>query len=376
MKMVARPDDEAPGLLPYHGDWAPIHYGKQRGQRHVTTCYPTDLANTRTYTFNSLGFRGEEFDPKACRTVFACGGSTTVGVGVTDEDVWTHAFKARYAAIEGCAQEDVNVLNFGQGAAGSDYTVRTLLSQCGRVKPDLVIAHLTGSNGRTEWFDHEDHLTIGPWMVDAENASDAPEVAAAFFTYYTPELGALNVLKNILLLQHFCRNLAIPVLIPWSDYTATLEVAQEHPVCRELVRLLDRQSLFEPRDSVDYVPEADHPGPLSHRLFAIQLADMHQLDGLSLDTVLCRTEALELEEDSGVALLPVDRRFTLGRDVLALVRAVDGETPVGGLLTKCFGLQQVPPSATARLLESLKSLLRYGILHFQTRISPSHGVVD
>src|SRR5262245_56478207 len=110
-----------PSLLPYHGDWASVHFGERRGERHVKTCYPTDLANTRTYTFSTLGFRGEEFDPNAARTVFASGGSTTVGVGVGDDDVWTRRFKVEYAALHACDPADVNVLNFAQGASGSDY---------------------------------------------------------------------------------------------------------------------------------------------------------------------------------------------------------------------------------------------------------------
>jgi hypothetical protein len=358
---VGRPDEETPTLFPYHGDWASVHFGERRGARHVTKCYPVDTAETRTYTFSSLGFRGEEFDPAAHRTVFACGGSTTVGVGVSDEDVWTEEFKIRYAALHRCAPGDVNVLNFSQGAASADYTVRTLLNQCSRFEPDLVIAHLSGGNARTEWFDDEDHLSLGPWMVDPESDDPSPELATAHYTYYTPQLGVLNALKNVLLLQSFCRSRGIPLVIAWSDFTATVELAREMPVCRGLVELLDSRNLFEPRDAVDRVPEADHPGPRSHRLFAAQLLDMLQLERLGPDSVLRRTEELQVEAGQRVAVLPIDRRFTLGPHLLSFLHLVDGEAPVGRLVETCFG--RISTAARDRLLDSLRLLVRFGILH-------------
>ena len=363
-------DDEARTLHPYYGDWTQVHFGLSRRQaeRHVTNIYPPDRSGTRTYTFNSFGFRSEEFNPRARSTIFACGASFTVGVGVADDQVWTQPFKTRYAAIAGCDPSDVTVQNFAQGAASNDYTTRTLLSQCERVKPDLVIAHFGADNRRTEWFDGDTHVSIGPWMADFGRKTRIPAVIEGFYAYYTPHLGAANALKNALLLQWYCRTRGVQLLLAWSDYRATLRVAEQHPVCRALAEMLDRDLLFQPREPVDWSRDAGHPGPSSHELFATQLLDMWQLDRLGLHSVFCNTNALEIDDTDG-SLRLAGARVRLSPDMLSVIRANDGQRPLAALLEQCFGVDQLPEQSLADILESLKRLIRLGAIHLRSSLA-------
>jgi hypothetical protein len=59
-------------LLQYSGDRERDHFGPT-GPPHTILTYGQDLSGTKTYHFNSLGFRGDEFDPGARVKIFACG---------------------------------------------------------------------------------------------------------------------------------------------------------------------------------------------------------------------------------------------------------------------------------------------------------------
>ena len=52
-------------LHPYSGARRSEHFGPDGKGSHSSTTYGFDESDTKTYSFNSLGFRGEEFDPDA-----------------------------------------------------------------------------------------------------------------------------------------------------------------------------------------------------------------------------------------------------------------------------------------------------------------------
>ena len=63
-------------LRPYNGS----HHILPEGCPKVLSTFPGDESSRVTYSFNSLGFRGEEFQMAADMHIFVCGGSVTLGL--------------------------------------------------------------------------------------------------------------------------------------------------------------------------------------------------------------------------------------------------------------------------------------------------------
>ena len=59
-----------------------------------------DESKTKTYYFNSLGFRSEEFDPDAPLKLFVGGCSQSIGTGINLEESWAFLFKQKLASRE------------------------------------------------------------------------------------------------------------------------------------------------------------------------------------------------------------------------------------------------------------------------------------
>src|SRR4051812_27827148 len=114
-------------LHPFIGYRAGEHFGT--GAPRILTKYDTDQSGTKTYRFNSLGFRGEEFNPDARKHIFCCGCSYLVGVGLDYEETVLSHFKRAYANAWRLREQDVNLLNFSMASASNDYIARTLVSQ-------------------------------------------------------------------------------------------------------------------------------------------------------------------------------------------------------------------------------------------------------
>ena len=60
-------------LLPYTGEYRAQHFDESGRGSHSRSTYGADETGLVRYDFNSLGFRGEDLDPDARRSVFACG---------------------------------------------------------------------------------------------------------------------------------------------------------------------------------------------------------------------------------------------------------------------------------------------------------------
>ena len=272
----------------YVGERIASHLGEGAGP-HAKKTYGSDQTGSKVYRFNSLGFRGEEFEQLAKRNVFLCGCSYAFGVGLNQEETFANLFKERYASTHGCGLDEVNLLNFSQGGASNDYIARTLLTQAARIRPDLVVGLLTHPN-RTEFFlgepgDRVRVWGIGPWV--AHGAVGAREVggerreeltpeeeAQLYYLYYSDELGFSNALRNLLLLQHYCASRAIPCVLAWLGRSSLDERRfREHPVLGGLIELIDVERLcpssFADSDVfVDRAADGEHPGPRSNEIYA------------------------------------------------------------------------------------------------------------
>ncbi len=292
-------------LLPYSGDRQPEHLGSH-GPPHTVDRYASDRSGAKTYRFNALGFRGESLDPGAILRVFICGASYAFGTGLNWEETWGYRLKVKLAKHHSVDPTDVNLLNFSQSFASANYIARTLIAQCGRMSPDLVVVHFSDMT-RTECFIAGSPIgvmpvglnwltrawtlrpgwrrRVGRWMPglrDREDASQRLRVWDSYGRLFSVETGFVNTLSNILLLQSFCRMRGIECLISWSQHETLSEPRfTQNPAIAPLITALDRDrilsfSLVDSKHQADLAADGIHPGPTSNDLYARRLVEAYQ----------------------------------------------------------------------------------------------------
>jgi hypothetical protein len=248
-------------LHPYKGWRQDEHFGR--------AAYKTVDRDVSTYEFNSLGFRGEEFDPDAQMNLFVCGCSFTFGIGLEVEQSWPFLLKQRLAAHRDLAESSVNLLNFSEAGSSNDYIARTLIEQSTRVRPDLIVAGFTHPV-RFELLDEEVTYRFNPPVLEkyASAGGKFAEVAKRmeFMFLGTDKVQEqIRTIKNMLLLQYFCQSRSIPFifLFFWGkDLTVLLSSPMTQPLYEEidhdLVVLFTRGTT-----QVDRAGDGVHPGPRS-----------------------------------------------------------------------------------------------------------------
>ena len=271
--------------------------------------YNKDQSGTKEYRFNSLGFRGEDVDPTAVHRIFVAGCSVTFGDGLDLSETWPERFREKYAARHGCPSQSVNLLNFSVSGASNDRIVHTVLPQCRVVRPDLLLVQFTYSN-RTEYLHGSDVSRIGPWMdlqLDPPGAtkigdgtprgSELEEAALYYYGFYTQEWGLASTLRNVLLVQSYCRARAIPHLSWWvHDLAEEMSRCAGNRVCSALHDLVDLAHFCDvPLDLLEVDRAADdiHPGPRAHDAIADWLVARYDAlsAGETYDTDVHATEA-------------------------------------------------------------------------------------
>lgn len=279
-------------LLPYDGSRTEEHLGDEpRHGGHEIRSYGADRSGKISYRFNSLGFRGEEYRPAAGKHVFVCGPSTAFGTGLPLEASWPHLFKVAYARHHALPPDEVNLLNFSQGGAGNDYMVRTAMTQCARVKPDLLLVELAPGHSRTEYFSSEvtgsdRHLLFGAWLFGDDGSvrpkikEEHPEILGpllGYFDYYSDEIGVMSTVKAVLLLQLYCKVQSIPYLVCWGwreGAASDISRYRSHISIAPLLDLVDWQRVFPHAiadDCIDKAADGYHAGAESCARYAQRL---------------------------------------------------------------------------------------------------------
>lgn len=112
-----------------------------------------------TYTFNSQGFREEEFDLTNGRKKILClGCSHTEGIGLRLEDAWVTKLKKHFP--------DHDVYNLGWGGGSTDTVARLLANSAGVFKPEAVFI-LWPDKNRYEMYLYASLLLFkGTWNME------------------------------------------------------------------------------------------------------------------------------------------------------------------------------------------------------------------
>lgn len=276
----------APVLRAYDG----AHHSLPDGCPKVLTTFSGDESSTVAYAFNSLGFRGEEFQPEAERHIFVSGCSIAFGLGLDYADAWVSVFRRGYAEIHHTPEAGINLQNFSTSGSSNGYIARTLIGQCARFRPALALATLTFPD-RAELLHNRRSYNIGRWCLTdtfdggAEEDGHDRELrrmirakGQAHYELYSPLAGEQDLLKNALLLQLFFQTREIPFLI---GIIRTGHVPSDD-LLTSWRDLLDPRRVFTiplRECSVDASASPGHPGPAGSRVIAEKfLSRYRQLD--------------------------------------------------------------------------------------------------
>lgn len=242
----------------------------------VRTKIEPDVSGKKTYRINSIGFRGQDYNPEATRDIFAFGCSVTFGVGLNEDELWCRHFHENYAALHGLTRTEVNLMNFGLGGGSNPEIARTVILQCSAKAPDLALVQFSFPE-RFEMAHENEVMSLGPWCVDQEwLPPHYRDSASDYYLHYTSAHGGLELLKSILMVQYFFQAKQIDYMIGMVAGPGTLT----SPI-KALLKLTDRRRMVwlssvatrlarqgTPIDWTEKAADDQHPGPRMHLAFA------------------------------------------------------------------------------------------------------------
>lgn len=200
----------------------------------------SDNSKKNIYTYNKLGFRGDDF-PLSGKKLMAVGCSHTEGIGVNDDETWPYYIskKLNYSHI-----------NFGFTGRSNDYICRTILSFTDLIKPDLVLIMYTYSE-RKEYYTKEGsvepfHPT--PWGWFEENKKEFNSVV----DLSNKNEDIVNWYKNHLLISNFLKNKNIKFI--WNGSFLNVNYIDENR--------------FDGNYNIEY---GNHANPLQNKIYAESL---------------------------------------------------------------------------------------------------------
>ena len=204
------------------------------------------------YTYNELGFRGDSIHKKGFK-IMSIGCSNTEGVGVNNNQTWTHQFT-------NLIPNGVN-MNFGTGGRSNDFITRCLLTYYDLIKPDLVLIMYTNPQ-RREIYTKDNRIepfmpsTSWGYLKDTDDGIKTQE----YLTYLqNNNEDTINWYKNHLLIKYFLESKKCNWI--WNGWCRIPEEYEE----------------FNRFDGAYYHPFLDfgvdnvHPGPKHNHQYSIRL---------------------------------------------------------------------------------------------------------
>ncbi|MEM1448727.1 MAG: hypothetical protein AAF957_04215 [Planctomycetota bacterium] len=251
-------------------------------------------AERRHYHYNELGYRGPGFYREARWFAFVFGESDAFGDGVDFEEVWAVRVAREIAARRGFARHETCVMNFAEEGASNAHIARTAVTQCGRIRPDLVLVNFAEEHRTEGWMDGRIY-GAGWWhnATGADRTVDAlPEEgglrsryrewltrARAFLKFAHGEQAVFDALRDILLVQEALRASGIEsyAVSRGSKHLFERERAED-PAMGPLVRWIDRTFLpgidpLRARRRIDWTEKGQHYGARTHEAIARKMVE-------------------------------------------------------------------------------------------------------
>ena len=147
-----------------------------------------------SYTFNSFGFRDEEFDQRPCGIALGC--SHTEGVGIPQSAAWPRVL----TKITG-----THTWNLGVGGSSIDTCFRLLDYWLPRLKPQFVTMCIPPAD-RVEVFDRSNPASLMNTQTD-------PDYLHSYFKVWASDdsNAVISKRKNMLAIQHLCDLAQVPL---------------------------------------------------------------------------------------------------------------------------------------------------------------------
>jgi len=219
---------------------------ERKNKSHTTS--GSDNSGKCTYTYNSLGFRGDE-PTKPGFKVMSVGCSHTEGVGLNDDETWSHQLCKLINGVD---------LNFGYGGRSNDYVVRCLLTYFDVINPDLVLIMYPNQDRREYYTDkgNIEPFAYNPWghLVETE---EGKEIYNGLMAGANNESNFINWYKNHLLIKYYLENKQCPWV--WNGV--------------HLFAGIDEPNRFDGdyRNFIDYGSDGAHSGPQHNKQYAMNL---------------------------------------------------------------------------------------------------------
>jgi hypothetical protein len=232
----------------------------------ISTHYGSDVSGTVTYALNSMGFRGEDYDPQAKFRLCVVGESHALGTGLAMDRTFGHLLKCHIATAFNLAMAQVNHLNFSIGSAPADFCVRMLYRQPVIRQSDLVVVNFPAPD-RIEYFKGTTGLFYNPSALTDEDLQVAPDSLLGFVEMYNPHMGQLNYVKNILMAQSALREFGVDHILSVQHLApGKTDFATDFLPAIDDLRTY-RHQVF--RDRLDLAADGSHGGPRCHALVAL-----------------------------------------------------------------------------------------------------------
>jgi hypothetical protein len=216
----------------------------------VHTTSGNDESGTCTYTYNELGYRGDSIYKGGFR-ILVVGDSHTEGVGVNDNETWSHQ-------LSRMIPNGVD-LNGGFGGRSNDYIARTIVTMLKTFRPDLVLVMYTYPT-RKEYYTKIGDLQpfhVNPWGYFKNDTIGKIE-HESYLTVSHDENDMVNWYKNHLLITHYLKSHNTPFV--WNGcFLNDKTINEENRFDGEYDNFFDKSA------------DKTHAGPIHNKLYAERL---------------------------------------------------------------------------------------------------------
>ncbi len=223
---------------------------KERVNKTYTTS-GGDTTGSCTYTYNELGFRGDNIKKEGFK-VMSLGCSHTEGVGVNDDETWPAQFCSHI-------ENGVN-LNFGTGGRSNDFICRCLMSYYDLIKPDLVLILYTYPHRREIYTDDnsiEPYIPTKVWGRLLET-DDGKMIQSSMDILQNENSDFINWYKNHMLIKLFLESKKCNWI--WDNSLIETAYADENMFSGEFGRKY-----------LDLGADGRHPGKKHHFNYAMKI---------------------------------------------------------------------------------------------------------
>lgn len=212
----------------------------------------SDNTGKCVYTYNSLGFRGDDPNKKGFK-IMSIGDSNTEGVGVNHNETWPAQFTK-------LIPNGVNH-NFGMGGRSNDYISRCLLTYYDYIKPDLVLIMYT-SPLRREIYTKENG--IEPFMVTSSwgylsETKEGQRIQELKTELQNDNEDFINWYKNHLLIKYFLESKKCNWL--WNGW---MDIDKNYYE-------FNRFDGYYGGRFLDFGVDGGHPGPIHNSKYSLRL---------------------------------------------------------------------------------------------------------